>query len=112
MNTRQFIAVVILFIGLVVFMVVQGQKNRERKRLQIILDEAIRIFRSNIENSGPAAVKAMQEKAVSRGYSYEEMTALDVLYMIEQNGNVEARSGSVIPGWLIKEYRKKYNKHD
>ncbi|KYP13036.1 hypothetical protein [Flavihumibacter sp. CACIAM 22H1] len=112
MNTRQFIAVIILFIGLVIFIVIQGNKNRERKRLQIILNEAIRIFRSNLEITGPAAVKAMQEKAASRGYSYEEMTALDTLYMIEQNGGIDQRSGAMIPGWIIKEYRKKYNKHD
>lgn len=110
MNARQFLAVIILFIGLVVFVLYQGNRKKEREKYELVINESIRVLVSSIKLKGPVGIMEAKERARLTGYyTIEERAAVDVLAELVQNGNVDKRSGVRIPEWLIKEYKKRYN---
>jgi|GEM_PF-6407816 len=109
MNARQFLAVLLLFVLVAAFIILQGVRRAQREKYSRILDEVIRVGISNVETQGSAAIKEYAFKGKPKGYTWQQMAAVEQLYYIEQNGNVDKRSGEKIPEWLMKEYKKKYN---
>ncbi len=109
MNTRQFLAVVLLFIVLVVFIIYTGNRRKEREKYEMILNERMRVAVSNVQITGPLEIKKFADKGKPRGHSWEEMVMVDSLWLLEKNGNVDERTGERIPDWIIKAYKKRYN---
>lgn len=109
MNSRQFLAVIMLFVVIAAYIIYAGKRRRDKEKYELIMNERFRVALSNVQVAGPAEIKKAQDKGAPRGHSWEEMVKVDSLWLLELNGSIDERSGERIPKWIIKAYKKQYN---